>query len=77
MTRRWHGCAYRDWSRFETVMVIWPLHYAVQFAHWLGYKWDKHRHRKSWIDRQIDAAVKHSEEQDARRYVRRAIFRQP
>lgn len=54
-------------------MVLWPLHYVVMLAHWLGYQWDKYRHKPSWIDAMVKDAVRQSEESDARRYIRRAL----
>lgn len=65
----WCARAYSDWHNFTHVMIIWPLHYAVQCGWWLNSKWAKYRHQKSWIDQQIDAAVKHSERQDVRRLI--------
>jgi len=75
MSRWWHALAYRDYMRMQSVMVIWPFHYVVQLLCWLNLQWDVYRHRKSWIDRHVEAAVKRSEESDARRYIRRALRR--
>lgn len=72
-SRRWHGVAYRDWMNLTSVMVIWPFHWVVQFFYWIGYCWDRHRHRPSWIDNMVEQAVKRSEESDARRYIRKHL----
>jgi hypothetical protein len=75
MTQRHHARAYADHMRMCTVMVIWPLHWIVQLVHWIGYCWDRHRHRPSWIDVMVCQAVKESEESDARRWIRRQLNR--
>lgn len=49
-TRWWHGLAYHDIMRQKNVMVIYPFHWAVQFAWWLNMKWNQHRGKPSWID---------------------------
>jgi hypothetical protein len=55
VTPRWMAAAYYDRARREVVMVMWPFHYAVQFAWWLNLKWSAYRHKKSWVDRMVDA----------------------
>lgn len=54
--KAWHGHAYFDWLTAERVTVIYPLHWIVQLSKWLRYRWDRHRLKRSWIDRQIAAA---------------------
>lgn len=53
-TPGWMALAYFDHSRCEAVMVIWPLHYLVQFGYWVNYRWSMYRHKPSWIDREIE-----------------------
>lgn len=57
-SRWWQALAYRDPAARKDLMVIWPLHYAVQAFRWLQWKWDAYRHRPSWIDRHAKEAVK-------------------
>ena len=51
VTQWHHGRAYTDFTRREVVMVIYPLHYVVNFIWWLNWKWCDHRMKPSWIDR--------------------------
>jgi hypothetical protein len=54
LVTRWHmKLAYRDYQRRQAVMVLWPLNFAVTLAWWLNSKWCIHRHRESWIDREV------------------------
>ncbi len=74
-TRPYQAVAYRDYERLETVMVLWPFHWIFLFVHWIAFRWCKHRMGKSWIDRMVDAAVKQSEESDARRWIRKQLYK--
>ena len=57
LTRRWMASAYFDYCTNQSLMVLWPFHYVVMFVHWIGYRWDRHRHKRSWIDRMVNEAV--------------------
>jgi hypothetical protein len=52
-TRWWHGRAYYEAKTDRLVMVIYPFHWAVNLAWWLNLQWSKHRHKESWIDRNL------------------------
>lgn len=77
MTKRWHAVAYRDHRTMQTVTVIWPFHWVVLFVWWLGFKWDKHRHRRSWIDKIVDAARESDRNSDVRQFVRKMTQKTP
>jgi len=59
-TRRYHANCYYDGRRNVYVTAIYGLHYVLLFAWWLGWKWDKHRLKKSWIDELLRATSKES-----------------
>ena len=54
-TKWWHGHAFYDARRNRNVMVIYPLHWVVNFAWWLNWKWFSHRHKETWIDRMVNS----------------------
>ena len=53
VTHWWMKRAYFDHARRESVMVAWPLNYAVQVAWMLNLAWSRYRHKPSWIDKQL------------------------
>lgn len=56
-TRPYQCRAYYSVEHNQNVMVLFPFHYAVQFAWWLNMQWSRYRYRKSWIDTQIKAGI--------------------
>jgi len=52
-TKWWHGRAFYDVRRNRNVMVIYPLHWIVNFSWWLNWKWNAHRGKETWIDRMV------------------------
>lgn len=74
-SRWWMARAYSNWWTMTTLMVIWPLNYVVSFTFWLGHRWDHYRMKPSWIDEMVREAVRKSEAEDARRFIRRMLYK--
>ena len=62
VTQWHHGRAYADFARREAVMVIYPLHYVVNFIWWLNWKWCDHRMKPSWIDKKLNPSLSNIED---------------
>jgi hypothetical protein len=56
-SRKYQAMAYFDWEKDQCVMVLWPFHYLVMLVWWMNLRWCKYKHKPSWIDKQVIAAM--------------------
>ena len=60
----WMGVAYHDWCMMRLTMYAVPLHHLVSAAWRLNAAWCRYRGRRSWIDHQIECALRANTEAD-------------
>lgn len=55
---RWMAVAYFDYVRHEAVLYAVPLHHLVALVWKINLVWCRYRQRESWIEREVNKAVK-------------------
>jgi hypothetical protein len=60
---KWMAPAYVDYCGNRCIMYAIPIHHLVHLAWWINVIWCRYRSRPSWIDIEIEKAIKNERAQ--------------